>query len=142
MHPLRFPNTSIRAKVFVRKIGFKLREMRLNHVELFYVFLLHFRSESSKERGWPTMSRPSAKVADHGQATYRGGRPRPAPLQGQPVAVAAASKSRRKGGRPLAGRLLVTRGRRHQRRGDSGGAVKAKSARASFYRKIIMHLRI
>ncbi|RWV78439.1 hypothetical protein GW17_00060600 [Ensete ventricosum] len=92
MHPLKFPNTGIRAKVFVRKIGFKLREMRLNHVELFYAFLLHFRSESSEERGRPTMSRPSTNVADHGQATYRECRPRPAPLQGRPIAVATASK--------------------------------------------------
>ncbi|RWW84467.1 hypothetical protein BHE74_00006926 [Ensete ventricosum] len=39
MHPLRFPNGSIRAKVFVRKISFKLRVMRLNRVELFYALV-------------------------------------------------------------------------------------------------------
>ncbi|RZS00246.1 hypothetical protein BHM03_00029911 [Ensete ventricosum] len=58
MHPLKFPNSGIRAKVFVRKIGFKLRVMRLNRVESFYVFLLHFRSEGNEEEGRPTTASP------------------------------------------------------------------------------------
>ncbi|RWV86731.1 hypothetical protein GW17_00051337 [Ensete ventricosum] len=39
--------------------------MRLNHIELFYVFLLCFRSE---ERGRPATDRPSAGAIGHGQA--------------------------------------------------------------------------
>ncbi|RRT51767.1 hypothetical protein B296_00045541, partial [Ensete ventricosum] len=38
----------------------------------------------------------------------------------------------RKGGRPLVGRLPVVSGRRRQRRGDGGGAVKAKRPRETF----------
>ncbi|RWV82122.1 hypothetical protein GW17_00056408, partial [Ensete ventricosum] len=83
MHPLRFPNSGIRAKVFVRKIGFKLRVMRLNHVELFYAFLLHFRSEGSKEEGRPAIVSPHVGPATHGQAKAKapqgGGRLRPGP---------------------------------------------------------------
>ncbi|RWV85661.1 hypothetical protein GW17_00052531 [Ensete ventricosum] len=80
MLPLRFSNSGIRAKVFVRKIGFKLRVMRLNRVESLYVFLLRFRSEGSEEgrpalmQGWLATARP---------------RPRP-PARGRPpVGVAA-----------------------------------------------------
>ncbi|RRT31917.1 hypothetical protein B296_00056686 [Ensete ventricosum] len=58
MLSLRFPNTSIRAKIFVRKIGFKLRVIRLNRVESFYALLLHFHSEGSEEEGRPTTARP------------------------------------------------------------------------------------
>ncbi|RZS04124.1 hypothetical protein BHM03_00034407 [Ensete ventricosum] len=73
MHPLRFPNRGIRAKVFVRKIGFKLRVMRLNRVESFYAFLLCFRSEGSPCKGQSSMATasPLAGAADHRQ----GGRP-------------------------------------------------------------------
>ncbi|RZS22892.1 hypothetical protein BHM03_00055725 [Ensete ventricosum] len=38
-------------RLFVQKIGFKLCIMRLNRVELFYAFLLYFRSEGSEEGG-------------------------------------------------------------------------------------------
>ncbi|RRT58565.1 hypothetical protein B296_00044479 [Ensete ventricosum] len=95
-----------RAKVFVRKIGFKLRVMTFNRVESFYAFLLRFRSESSKERGWLAMSRPSTRAVDHGQATCRGGRPRLAPLQGWPVAAKAtgAATSKRQHSYPRPGR--------------------------------------
>ncbi|RWV96996.1 hypothetical protein BHE74_00036116 [Ensete ventricosum] len=75
MHPLRFHNSSIRAKVYVRKIGFKQFVMRLNCIESFYALLLHFRSKGSKERGWPTMARPSTRVVGYGQAPYKGDRP-------------------------------------------------------------------
>ncbi|RZR92585.1 hypothetical protein BHM03_00020893 [Ensete ventricosum] len=81
MLPQRFPKSCIRAKVFVRKIGFKLHVTRLNRVELFYAFLLHFRSEGSKERGWSATVRPSTTVAGHGQAPYRDRRPWPGHLQ-------------------------------------------------------------
>ncbi|RRT44163.1 hypothetical protein B296_00031898 [Ensete ventricosum] len=56
--------------------------MRLNHVESFYMFLLHFRSECNEERGRQAIARPSARVADHGQALYRGGRPWSGPYRG------------------------------------------------------------
>ncbi|RZS26594.1 hypothetical protein BHM03_00059957 [Ensete ventricosum] len=46
MHPLKFPNSGIRAKIFVRKIGFKLHVMRLNRVELFYALVAAINSES------------------------------------------------------------------------------------------------
>ncbi|RWV81334.1 hypothetical protein GW17_00057260 [Ensete ventricosum] len=71
MHPLKFPDSGIRAKVFVRKIGFKLRVMRLYRIELFYVFLLHFRSEGNEEEGQPATTNPHAGPATHGQAAAR-----------------------------------------------------------------------
>ncbi|RWV79686.1 hypothetical protein GW17_00059145 [Ensete ventricosum] len=80
---LRFPNSGIRAKIFVRKIGFKLRVMRLNHVESFYSFLLRYYSERCEE-GQPATAKPPA-----------GGRP---PARGSrhqahaPMARTAASK--------------------------------------------------
>ncbi|RWV82393.1 hypothetical protein GW17_00056110 [Ensete ventricosum] len=53
MHPLRFPNSGIRAKVFVGKIGFKLCVMRLNRVELFYTLVEAISSESRRcLQGW------------------------------------------------------------------------------------------
>ncbi|RWV81979.1 hypothetical protein GW17_00056558 [Ensete ventricosum] len=72
MLPLRFHNSGIKAKVFVRKIDFKLRVMRLHRVELFYAFLLRFRSEGNKERGWVATPRPSARVAGHGTTLVGG----------------------------------------------------------------------
>ncbi|RRT38175.1 hypothetical protein B296_00049853 [Ensete ventricosum] len=54
--------------------------MRLNRVELFYAFLLHFRNEHSEDGG----SRPPIGVADHGQALCRGGQLRPRLLQWWP----------------------------------------------------------
>ncbi|RRT38434.1 hypothetical protein B296_00049560 [Ensete ventricosum] len=51
MHPLRFPNSGIRAKVFVRKIGFKLHVMRLNRVESFNAFAARQRG-GRDGRGW------------------------------------------------------------------------------------------
>ncbi|RZR80951.1 hypothetical protein BHM03_00007072 [Ensete ventricosum] len=63
MHSLRFPNSGIETKVFMRKIGFKLRVMRLNRVESFYTFLLLYAAKAARRRG---------------------GQPRPAPMQGRP----------------------------------------------------------
>ncbi|RWW16210.1 hypothetical protein BHE74_00007124 [Ensete ventricosum] len=42
--------------------------MRLHHVELLDAFLLHFRSDGSEERGWPTTARPFARATGYGQA--------------------------------------------------------------------------
>ncbi|RWV89485.1 hypothetical protein GW17_00048362 [Ensete ventricosum] len=51
MLSLSFPTVVSKLRLFVRKIDFKLRAMRLNHVELFYAFLLCFHNEGSKEGG-------------------------------------------------------------------------------------------
>ncbi|RZR85288.1 hypothetical protein BHM03_00012234 [Ensete ventricosum] len=97
MHPLRFPNSGIRAKVFVWKIGFNLRMMRLNRVESFYAFFLRFRSEGNKEEGWPATASPHVGLATHGQAAAGCGqgqlaRVAPACMAGcgQPAGVAVA----------------------------------------------------
>ncbi|RWW39106.1 hypothetical protein BHE74_00055588 [Ensete ventricosum] len=85
MHQLRFPKSGIRAKVFVRKIGFKLRVMRLNRVELFYTLVAAIGSENRRclrARGghmhavcmqrWLATARPPVGAADHGLATCKG----------------------------------------------------------------------
>ncbi|RWV77436.1 hypothetical protein GW17_00061734 [Ensete ventricosum] len=72
MHPLKFPNSGIRAKVFVRKIGFKLRVIRLYRVESFYAFFLRFRSEGSEEEGQLATANPYARPTTHGQASCKG----------------------------------------------------------------------
>ncbi|RZR73220.1 hypothetical protein BHM03_00021591 [Ensete ventricosum] len=83
MLPLRFPNSGIRAKVFVGKIGFKLRVMRLHRVELFYTFLLRFHSEGNEERGWLATAKPSARGRSAvAKASCRGSRPWLDHLQG------------------------------------------------------------
>ncbi|RWW07759.1 hypothetical protein GW17_00028843 [Ensete ventricosum] len=77
MHLLWFPNSGIRAKVFVRKISFKLHVMRLNHIELFYVFLLRFRSKhSEEEEGRPATAKasPQGVAAAHRVSTSQGWR--------------------------------------------------------------------
>ncbi|RRT66041.1 hypothetical protein B296_00005844 [Ensete ventricosum] len=103
MHQLRFPNNDIRAKVFVRKIDFKLRVMRLNRVELFYTFLLYFSSEGSEEERRPTTATPM-------QGRPPTARPRPRPPckgavgcgQGLPIRdVDAARRGRSPQGRPM-----------------------------------------
>ncbi|RWW86970.1 hypothetical protein BHE74_00004224 [Ensete ventricosum] len=52
-------------------IGFKLHVMRLNHVESFYAFLLHFHSEGSEEEGRPATASPHAVSTTHGQAAAK-----------------------------------------------------------------------
>ncbi|RWV90851.1 hypothetical protein GW17_00046910 [Ensete ventricosum] len=69
MLPPRFPNSGIRAKVFMQKIGLKVCVIKLNRIESFYAFLLHFCNKRNKDRGQPAMARPYAGVADHGLAT-------------------------------------------------------------------------
>ncbi|RWV85771.1 hypothetical protein GW17_00052413 [Ensete ventricosum] len=101
----RFSNSGIKTKVFMRKIGFKLRVMRLNHVESFYAFLLRFRSEESPCKGQPGMATASPLVgaADHLQG---GGRlqPRP-PCRGGPTLARPPAK-----GRPATARASPQRG--------------------------------
>ncbi|RWW60882.1 hypothetical protein BHE74_00032082 [Ensete ventricosum] len=112
MLSLRFPNNGIKAKVFVRKIDFKLRVMRLNRVESFYAFLLRFRSEGSEEEGRPATASPHARPATHSQAATK------APCkgavdcsQGQPAKEAdtACRGSSPQGGAYGHGRLRPTR---------------------------------
>ncbi|RRT61180.1 hypothetical protein B296_00027716, partial [Ensete ventricosum] len=88
MLPLKFPNSDIRTKVFIRKIGFKLHVMRLNRVESFYAFLLCFHSEGSEEEGRLATASPHIGSATHGQVAAKAlARRRPvvakASLQGQ-----------------------------------------------------------
>ncbi|RWV85164.1 hypothetical protein BHE74_00048903 [Ensete ventricosum] len=105
MHLLRFPNNGIRPKVFVRKIGFKLRAMRLNCVESFYAFLLRFRSEGNKEVGQqgiarpPTRGRPTAAKAP----LRRCDRPRPGRMGRLPAAHLQGSGLQRSDGGDVEG---------------------------------------
>ncbi|RWV80663.1 hypothetical protein BHE74_00058904 [Ensete ventricosum] len=78
MLPLRFHNSGIIAKVFMRKISFKLRVMRLNRIESFYAFLLRFCSERN-EKGRPAMARAPAGAVGYGQGPRRGCRTWPGP---------------------------------------------------------------
>ncbi|RWV83917.1 hypothetical protein GW17_00054414 [Ensete ventricosum] len=111
MHPLKFPNSCIRAKVFMRKIGFKLRVMRLNRVESFYTFLLHFHSEGNEEEGRPAMVSPHARPAIHGQAATKD------PARGRSVAARASLQGRPA---PLAG-AAAARWHTHLQRGTCKG---------------------
>ncbi|RWV79627.1 hypothetical protein GW17_00059208 [Ensete ventricosum] len=116
MHPLRFPNNGIRAKVFVRKISFKLHVMRLNRVESFYAFLLCFRIEGSPCKGQPGMATasPLAGVAGH---LERGGRLRPSPLQGA-ATNSGSSPAGTNGCGQAAGGGCLLQGRKGQPRGQ------------------------
>ncbi|RWW43348.1 hypothetical protein BHE74_00051007 [Ensete ventricosum] len=71
--------------VFMRKISFKLRVMRLNRVELFYALVAAIGGKSRhclRGRGghmhavciqrWLATARPLAGATDHGLATYKG----------------------------------------------------------------------
>ncbi|RRT75836.1 hypothetical protein B296_00005410 [Ensete ventricosum] len=71
---LRFPNSGIRAKDFMRKIGFKLRVMRLNRVDYFMHSCCVFATRKGAGRPWPgplqgrsTVARASVGVAARGQ---------------------------------------------------------------------------
>ncbi|RRT36701.1 hypothetical protein B296_00039613 [Ensete ventricosum] len=72
MLPLRFPNSSIKAKVFMRKIGFKLCVMRLNRVESFYAFLLHFCCKRNK-KGRSHAARAAARAVANRRNSPRPG---------------------------------------------------------------------
>ncbi|RWV81494.1 hypothetical protein GW17_00057082, partial [Ensete ventricosum] len=87
--------------------------MRLNSVKSFYAFLLYFRSQQSEERGWLAIARPSARVANHGQALYGGSHKRPgllarAAARGQPARGDACQRLGRRGN----ARSQPTKGRR------------------------------
>ncbi|RRT61181.1 hypothetical protein B296_00027717 [Ensete ventricosum] len=130
MHPLRFPNSGIRAKAL------------------------------PAGEGRPHACCMHAEVAGHGQAPYKGHRPWPSYLQGAtarrgdspqgaatrghgrlwlahkglpPVASPAAILQ---GGHPLAGRLPAAKGNRCLHRGSgSDGAVRVKEGYGIFLRK-------
>ncbi|RWV77067.1 hypothetical protein GW17_00062161 [Ensete ventricosum] len=113
MHPLRFPNSGIRDNVFVRKIGFKLRVMRLNRVESFYAFLLHFCSEGSKEEGRLATASPHVGPA----------RPRPRPPT---RGWATAARAIPQGATDRKGQSSPTQGQR--RRWRRGGKERARAS--------------
>ncbi|RWV87823.1 hypothetical protein GW17_00050144 [Ensete ventricosum] len=127
MLPLRFPNSCIRAKVFMRKVGFKLRVMRLNHVESFYTFLLHFYGKRSEERAQLAMARPSTGVAGYGLATWL-------PLVGAPAGATPMEGAARVRGtdhkgnssRSLAWRLPAGEGSRRLCRGSDDDIVRVR----------------
>ncbi|RRT62140.1 hypothetical protein B296_00015690 [Ensete ventricosum] len=62
--------------------------MRLNRVELFYAFMLHFYNEGNEEKGRLAMANPPCRPATHGQAGCNQG----PPTRGWPPARAAAHK--------------------------------------------------
>ncbi|RWW46412.1 hypothetical protein BHE74_00047661 [Ensete ventricosum] len=104
--------------------GFKLRVMRLNRVESFYAFLLHFRSKRSKEengrpttakplvgrpatawppaRGQPAVAKTPCKGATgYGQGPLHKGRPAAASLQGRhPQGAARPRRGHKSSTRP------------------------------------------
>ncbi|RWV78391.1 hypothetical protein GW17_00060645 [Ensete ventricosum] len=82
MHPLVFPNCGIRAKVFVRKIGFKLRVMRLNRVESFNAFT----AITARRRGWSWLAARGSRLQPRPPCKGAAGHYQP-PLQGRPVAT-------------------------------------------------------
>ncbi|RWV77295.1 hypothetical protein GW17_00061895 [Ensete ventricosum] len=122
MHPLRFPNSGIGAKVFVRKISFKLHMMRLNRIELFYVLVAAIDSESRR----CLLGRSGHKHAVCMQRWLPTAR-----SPGQPIAASLTASrgdgASRRGGRPLVGQLLAAKGSRCLCRGSgSGGVVRVK----------------
>ncbi|RWW05119.1 hypothetical protein GW17_00031627 [Ensete ventricosum] len=119
MHLLRFLNSGIIAKVFVRKIGFKLRVMRLNRVESFNTFAVR----TTRRRGWPWLAARGSRLRPRPPTRGRLAKANPPlrqPVRGYPrrtckgrllaASPQGATASRgggadRRGGRPLAGRL-------------------------------------
>ncbi|RWV78742.1 hypothetical protein GW17_00060239 [Ensete ventricosum] len=134
MHPLRFPNSGIKAKVFMRKFGFKLG---------FRAIVTVIGSESRRclwGRGdhmnvvcmqrWLAMARPPAGVVGYGLATYKDRSVAVGPLQGaiaHRVSSRQGAVTRGHGRLPLAGAMApIAKGNRHLRRGSGGGAVRVK----------------
>ncbi|RZR87883.1 hypothetical protein BHM03_00015386 [Ensete ventricosum] len=66
MFPLGFSIVVSKPGCSCKRLAFNLRVKRLNHVKLFYVFLLRFAAKAAR-RGVPP-------AGTHSQATYRGGR--------------------------------------------------------------------
>ncbi|RWV78991.1 hypothetical protein GW17_00059941 [Ensete ventricosum] len=81
MHPLRFSNSGIRAKVFMRKIGFKLCDKIVLRKIVLRIFVAF---SQQKQRGG------------------RGGQPWPTPMQGRPPTARPRPRPAHKG-RPPAG---------------------------------------
>ncbi|RRT31591.1 hypothetical protein B296_00052952 [Ensete ventricosum] len=137
MHPLRFPNSGIKAKFFMRQIGFKLRVMRLYRIESFYALLLGFRSEGA---------------ASHNQPPCRASHPRPAPMQGQPPTARPKPRppplvvAARKGSSPQGLSSLQGAAARGQpcrlRRGNDNGGVEGDKERLGrpFEKRMILPL--
>ncbi|RWV93116.1 hypothetical protein GW17_00044453 [Ensete ventricosum] len=69
--------------------------MRLNHVKLFYTFLLHFHSEGDEEKGWPATARPLQGRSQAARATSKGGRTAVAAARGQAAWAAARGQAAR-----------------------------------------------
>ncbi|RWW74649.1 hypothetical protein BHE74_00017409 [Ensete ventricosum] len=124
-------------------IGFKLRVMRLNRVESFYVFLIHFCSKrNEKKGGWPrpgplqgrsAMAKPLVGVGQpYGQGYH---------LQGWPLVGATASRGSTRARRCYPGKAMppareVPPEDSHRlRRGSRGGVEGARGVRASFLKK-------
>ncbi|RWW43038.1 hypothetical protein BHE74_00051343 [Ensete ventricosum] len=83
--------------------------MRLNHVESFYAFLLHFCSEGSEEEGQPATTSPHAWSATHGQAMAKASlQGRSAPLAG--VAACKGGRHRSQGQQPTREVGVASRG--------------------------------
>ncbi|RWW37545.1 hypothetical protein BHE74_00057327 [Ensete ventricosum] len=106
---------------------------------------LKFPNSGIKAKGWPATAMPPAGVAGHGQPPCRGGW-----LRGQLLAKGGCAtcgqaarggclRRAHKGRPPTASSQGVAS---PASRGDDSGAVKAKRARASFLKKMIMPLRI
>ncbi|RWV91350.1 hypothetical protein GW17_00046368 [Ensete ventricosum] len=100
--------------------------MRLNCIELFYIFLLRFRTKHNEDG----RSRSSAGAIDNGQALYRGDQPWPGPYRGgqlwpRPLIRVATRRGNRLQGRlghpcprqPLVG---AASSQHDERGGDSG----------------------
>ncbi|RWV90682.1 hypothetical protein GW17_00047095 [Ensete ventricosum] len=155
MLPLRFPNNGLRAKVFVRNIGFKLRVIRLYHVESFYAFLLCFGNEGSEEEGRPALmqgrppsARPrprtparrwlaTARASPQGAAAHRGSSPQGRRLQARqatasPAPITSRLQGARKGLRPAASLVASRVGGASHRVAASwqGGFQRARAATA------------
>ncbi|RWW65302.1 hypothetical protein BHE74_00027395 [Ensete ventricosum] len=106
---LRFPNSDIRAKVFVRKISFPTVIL-----ESFYAFLLCFHSEGSEE-GRPATTIPHAGPAAYGQTAAK------APCKG---ATGCGQ------GQPAREASDVCKGRRLWEKVSSEGTAACSTARA------------
>ncbi|RWW28814.1 hypothetical protein GW17_00006692 [Ensete ventricosum] len=166
MHPLRFPNSGFKAKVFVRIIGFKLRVMRLNRVELFYALVAAIGNKSRRclrGRGdhmlavciqrWLATARPFAGAIGHGLATCKGRPPAgAAACKGWPPAGTVGSGQPTRGCRPrlalpptraatsvarVACSAVVYAGRRRRRRRSEG---KGRGLGHPFEKRMIIPL--
>ncbi|RRT64429.1 hypothetical protein B296_00005100 [Ensete ventricosum] len=91
--------------------------MRLNHIELYYVFLLHFPSEGSEERGWPTTARPLQGRRQADRAASKGDRATSLQGAARAVGVGPVASTQRGGARSLS-REVPPEGSDAYRRGN------------------------